>query len=140
MKISSIVSDFEFKMVVKKLPKRLKSLIYMVVEFLNGLLFHVPICYKLGLKLFKSLSRGTWTWVIMLGRLIIFSVLLLPGWIGMVKYWFFSPNIVRNVEYGQGARKRNLLDIYLPIGLSNGDIGAPVVIFVTGNSNQSNNV
>ena len=71
--------------------------------------------------------------MIMAVRLVIFSALLIPGWIGMVKYWLFSLNIVRNVEYGQGARKRNLLDIYLPIGYANGDVGAPVVIFVTGN-------
>ena len=71
--------------------------------------------------------------MIMAVRLVIFSALLIPGWIGMVKYWLFSVNIVRNVEYGQGARKRNLLDIYLPIGYANGDVGAPVVIFVTGN-------
>ena len=120
-------------MTSKKLPKKLKGLLYRVADVLNGLLFHIPICYKLGLKLFKSLSKGTWIWMIMLGRLIIFSALLIPGWIGMVKYWLFSPNVVRNIEYGQGARKRNLLDIYLPIGYSNGDVGAPVVIFVTGN-------
>ena len=120
-------------MASKKLPVELKGFLYRSADFLNGLLFHIPICYKLGLKLFKSLSKGTWIWMIMAVRLVIFSALLIPGWIGMVKYWLFSVNIVRNVEYGQGARKRNLLDIYLPIGYANGDVGAPVVIFVTGN-------
>ena len=120
-------------MASKKLPLELKGFLYRAADFLNGLLFHIPICYKLGLKLFKSLSKGTWIWMIMAVRLVIFSALLIPGWIGMVKYWLFSVNIVRNVEYGQGARKRNLLDIYLPIGYANGDVGAPVVIFVTGN-------
>ena len=32
----------------------------------------------------------------------------------MLRYFLFSPSIVRNVEYGLGAKKRNLLDIYLP--------------------------
>jgi alpha/beta superfamily hydrolase len=37
------------------------------------------------------------------------------------------------VDYGQGARKRNLLDIYLPLGVENNETaGTPVVIFLTG--------
>jgi prenylcysteine alpha-carboxyl methylesterase len=71
-------------------------------------------------------------WIIMLVRLIIFTVVLLPGWIGMVKYWLFSPNIVRNVEYGLGAKKRNLLDVYLPAESPPDGIGTPVIVFVTG--------
>ena len=96
----------------------------------------MSICYKLGLKLFKSLTKGTYRWVIMLARLIIFTVVLLPGWIGMVKYWIFSPKIIRNVEYGFGARKRNLLDIYLPADFASGSSDVPVVVFVTGNLNE----
>lgn len=103
-----------------------------MVDFFNGLLFHIPICYKLGSKLFKSLIRGTWMWMIMLVRLLIFTAVLLPGWIGMVKYWLFSPNIIRNVEYGQGARKRNLLDVYLPAQSLVESGETPVVVFVTG--------
>jgi prenylcysteine alpha-carboxyl methylesterase len=71
-------------------------------------------------------------WIIMLVRLIIFTVVLLPGWIGMVKYWLFSPNIVRNVEYGLGAKKRNLLDVYLPTESPPDGVGTPVIVFVTG--------
>lgn len=97
---------------------------------LLGFLLHVPICYKLSGKLFTSLIRGTWMWMIMLGRLLVFTIVLLPGWIGMLKYWFFSPNILRNVEYGLGARKRNMLDVYLPSLLGEADM--PVVVFVTG--------
>ena len=41
----------------------------------------------------------------------------------------------RNVDYGQGARKRNLLDIYLPLRVENNEaVGTPVVIFLTGNN------
>ena len=62
-----------------------------------------------------------------------FTLVLIPGWIGMVKYWIFSPNIIRNVEYGLGARKRNLLDVYLPADFASGSSDVPVVVFVTGN-------
>lgn len=51
----------------------------------------------------------------------------------MVKYWIFSPKIIRNVEYGLGARKRNLLDVYLPADYDSGCSDVPVVVFVTGN-------
>ena len=73
----------------------------------------------------------------MFGRLMMFSTLLLPGWIGMVRYWLLSPNIIRNIEYGQGARKRNLLDVYLPPNYSAGGEGVPVVVFVTGKKRDS---
>lgn len=115
-------------------PSRL--LLPLIYNFIRGLLFHVPICYKLGFKLFRSLTAGTYIWVIMLARLIIFTVVLLPGWIGMVKYWIFSPKIIRNVEYGQGARKRNLLDVYLPADYVSGCSDVPVVVFVTGNFSE----
>ena len=120
-------------MVSSRVPKGLQNILFRIIDLLNGLLFHIPICYKLGFKLLKSLSRGTWTWIIMLGRLLIFTALLLPGWIGMVKYWLFSRNILRNVEYGLGARKRNLLDGYLPPDYASGGVATPVVVFVTGN-------
>jgi prenylcysteine alpha-carboxyl methylesterase len=124
------------------MPSRMrhsKFLLPVVYDFIRGLFFHVSICYKLGLKLFRSLTEGTYLWVIMLGRLIIFTVVLLPGWIGMVKYWIFSPKIIRNVEYGLGARKRNLLDIYLPAdSVSGSGDPVPVVVFVTGNNSERN--
>ena len=76
-------------------------------------------------------------WMIMFGRLLVFTIVLLPGWIGMLKYWFFSPNILRNVEYGQGARKRNMLDVYLPAESLLGGADMPVVVFVTGAASKS---
>ena len=110
-----------------------KLILPAIYNFIGGLLFHVSICYKLGVKLFRSLTGGTYIWVVMLGRLIVFTLVLIPGWIGMVKYWIFSPNIIRNVEYGLGARKRNLLDVYLPADFASGSSDVPVVVFVTGN-------
>lgn len=63
-----------------------------------------------------------------------------------MKYWFFSPLILRNIEYGRGSKYRNLLDIYLPLPINPSKEddedsdekpkqfkdGFPVVIFVSG--------
>jgi prenylcysteine alpha-carboxyl methylesterase len=51
----------------------------------------------------------------MFGRLLIFTVILTPGWINLVAYWLFDSHVIKNVEYtSHGAKNRNLLDIYLP--------------------------
>jgi prenylcysteine alpha-carboxyl methylesterase len=59
-------------------------------------------------------------------------------------YYIFSPLILRNLEYGKGARNRNLLDVYLPSKFYNPHSNkqqqhmkhsvdlVPVVIFVSG--------
>jgi len=41
-------------------------------------------------------------------------IVLIPGWYHLLKYYLFSPLLLRNVEYGKGIRNRNLLDVYLP--------------------------
>lgn len=83
-----LVSTMSFEM-------DLALLITFLYTVVNGLILHIPIITQLSLKLIKSLCRGTQTWVIMLGRLILFSIFLLPGWFGMLRYWLFSPNILR---------------------------------------------
>ena len=53
----------------------------------------------------------------------------------MLIYYGFSSKIIRNVNYGEGSLKRNLLDIYLPssdISNNSSTRKTPVVIFVTG--------
>jgi len=59
----------------------------------------------------------------------------------MVIYYIFDNKIIRNIDYGHGAKYRNLLDIYLPSSCSNrssssssssSSNGAPVIIFVSG--------
>jgi hypothetical protein len=77
----------------------LALLITFLYTVVNGLIFHIPLIVQLTLKLIKSLCRGTQTWVIMFLRLILFSIFLLPGWFGMLRYWFFSPNILRLVFF-----------------------------------------
>jgi hypothetical protein len=39
----------------------------------------------------------------------------MPGWFHLLRYFFFCPLILRNVDYGNGAAHRNLMDIYLPV-------------------------
>ena len=61
-----------------------------------------------------------------------------------MKYYLFSPLILRNLEYGKGSRNRNLLDVYLPERFFNPHSDnpgqhshrteelLPVVVFVSG--------
>lgn len=113
-----------------------------LINNLLWLIYHILVCVRNANKLLLLLVHGTRTWVFMLGRLLLFSFMLMPGWYHLLKYWFLHPLILRNVEYGKGAKFRNMLDIYLPFPL---DIkeqwkhnlkvfkdGAPVVVFVSG--------
>lgn len=74
-------------------------------------------------------------------RLLIFATLLAPAWVCMMRYYFFDPFIMRNIPYGQGAKKRNLLDVYLPFTAKSYKPGAekrlkkpegPVIVFLCG--------
>jgi hypothetical protein len=92
----------------------LLRLIIWTLELLKTIVYHGVVCFKNARTLLSLLLRGTRTWVYMLGRLLIFTVVLTPGWIYLLRYWLFSPYILRNIEYGKGAKNRNLLDVYLP--------------------------
>lgn len=54
-------------------------------------------------------------------------MLLMPGFLQVAFYYFFSSQVRRSVIYGD--QPRNRLDLYLPLGQ---DCQKPVVIFVTG--------
>jgi acetyl esterase/lipase len=112
------------------------------IYYCQLVVYHLLVCIRNAKKLIFMLTHGTKTWIYMLVRLILFTLVLAPGWYNLLKYWFLDSFILRNVEYGKGARARNMLDIYLPLPL---DIvsqlksdtkvysdGAPVVIFVSG--------
>eukprot|EP00981_Chlorochromonas_danica_P012795 scaffold5412_cov171-Ochromonas_danica.AAC.2 len=111
-----------------------------VIAIARLVVYHSLVCIRNARKLLSMLIRGTQTWVIMLFRLLTFTVILAPGWYQLLRYWLFNPFILRNVEYGQGAKARNVMDIYLPIPPSRGSargnkithLGVPVVIFVSG--------
>lgn len=100
--------------------------------------YHVGVVVDNFAKLMSMLVKGTKTWIVMALRLLLFTLLLMPGWYRLLRYWFFDPFILRNVEYGKGAKLRNVMDIYLPhikkhpAGTSATEELAPVVIFVSG--------
>ena len=113
-----------------------------IISVVDLIIYHILVCCSNAKKLFTFLVRGTRTWIIMLGRLIIFTSVLGIGWYRLLKYWIFNPLILRNVEYGQGGKFRNLMDIYLPVphnptvhsskSIDETKSGAPVIIFVSG--------
>lgn len=114
------------------------SLIELVDHVLALVWYHVFVCVENLRKLLVLLTLGTQTWIVMASRLLLFTVCLAPGWYNLLKYWIFDPFILRNVEYGQGAKLRNLMDIYLPLipkgskPSMSSKKGVPVVIFVSG--------
>jgi acetyl esterase/lipase len=127
----------------------LSACFFKLLIILDAVIFHAYVCIDNGRKLVTFLIRGTKTWVIMALRLLLFTLLLAPGWYKLLRYWFFSPLIIRNLRYGKGSKNRNLLDVYLPVPQKrpkgkgshrennyNNSIsqksGAPVVIFVSG--------
>lgn len=83
--------------------------------FLYNLYLHIVICFELTLKLAEFLRKGTWTWIHMLSRLLMFTAILTPGWIRLVTYWLFDSHVIRNLPYSnKSITSRNFLDIYLP--------------------------
>ncbi|KMZ73052.1 Isoprenylcysteine alpha-carbonyl methylesterase ICME [Zostera marina] len=80
----------------------------------------------LAFKLLRYLGVG-YRWLSKLFALTFYAVLLMPGFIQVGYYYFFSSHIKRSVVYGD--QPRNRLDLYLP---KNNDGLKPVVAFVTG--------
>ncbi|TKY58518.1 isoprenylcysteine alpha-carbonyl methylesterase ICMEL1 [Spatholobus suberectus] len=81
---------------------------------------------RLGFKMLGYLGVG-YKWITRFLALGCYAVLLLPGFIQVGYYYFFSNQIRRSIVYGD--KPRNRLDLYLPKN-SNGP--KPVVAFVTG--------
>ena len=54
-------------------------------------------------RLTGLLLHGTKTWLIMLGRLLVYVIIMMPGWYELLRYWLFDDKILRNVEYGKGC-------------------------------------
>jgi hypothetical protein len=117
------------------------------ISIVDLIIYHTLVVTRNASKLYSFLIRGTKTWIVMFGRLMMFTCILGIGWYRLLKYWIFSPLILRNVEYGQGGKFRNLMDIYLPVPhnphmnsnqnktqVNPGDKAnsVPIVIFVSG--------
>ncbi|OMO83037.1 Alpha/beta hydrolase-3, partial [Corchorus capsularis] len=81
---------------------------------------------RLSLKLLRYLGVG-YRWITRFIALGCYSLLLMPGFIQVGYYYFFSRQVRRGIIYGD--QPRNRLDLYLPKN-SNGP--KPVVAFVTG--------
>ena len=104
---------------------------------MNDFCVHLSIIVRLTKTLWSKLKKGKKrTWILMLLRLIGFTLILLPGFIKMVYYWCTSHLIIRNISFGLGSKHRNLLDVYLPRISSSfpqkKPNNVPVIIFVSG--------
>lgn len=100
---------------------------------------HTGICWNLARRLFGFLTRGSRVWIIMTIRLLSFVLLLMPGWIALLRYYMCDAFILRNIDYGKGSR--NVLDVYLPPPYNphsgnkrprKSERGVPVIVFVSG--------
>ncbi|CDP02394.1 unnamed protein product [Coffea canephora] len=80
----------------------------------------------LSFKLLSYLGVG-YRWIMRLIALGIYAMLLMPGFLQVVFYYYFSSQVRRSVIYGD--QPRNRLDLHLP---PRQDCKKPVVIFVTG--------
>ncbi|KAE9614527.1 hypothetical protein Lal_00012241 [Lupinus albus] len=81
---------------------------------------------RLGLKMLTYLGVG-YKWITRFLALGCYALLLIPGFVQVGYYYFFSTQIRRSIVYGD--KPRNRLDLYLP---RNNDGPKPVVAFVTG--------
>ncbi|XP_039027524.1 isoprenylcysteine alpha-carbonyl methylesterase ICME-like isoform X2 [Hibiscus syriacus] len=71
--------------------------------------------------------RVGYRWYTRLLALACYALLLMPGFLQVAYYYFFSSQVRRSIVYGD--QPRNRLDLYLPTNI-NGP--KPVVVFVTG--------
>ncbi|XP_021847122.2 isoprenylcysteine alpha-carbonyl methylesterase ICME isoform X2 [Spinacia oleracea] len=77
-------------------------------------------------KLLSYLGVG-YRWITGLLALLCYAMLLLPGFLQVAYYYYFSSQVHRSIIYGD--QPRNRLDLYLPMDPHG---KKPVVIFVTG--------
>ncbi|XP_031273646.1 probable isoprenylcysteine alpha-carbonyl methylesterase ICMEL1 [Pistacia vera] len=81
---------------------------------------------RLSLKLLRYLGVG-YRWITRFLALGCYALLLMPGFIQVGYYYFFSSQVRRGIVYGD--QPRNRLDLYLP---KTSDGPKPIVAFVTG--------
>ncbi|QDZ17565.1 isoprenylcysteine alpha-carbonyl methylesterase ICME [Chloropicon primus] len=99
-------------------------------SFLHMLMSEAFIVAQLTLELGRQMALVPGKkWVLMLLRLLVYSALLMPGFIQVAFFYFFSSRVKRSVVYGPNPRNR--CDLYLPPGVE-APYNLPVTIFVTG--------
>ncbi|KAI3985590.1 hypothetical protein MKX01_033873 [Papaver californicum] len=81
---------------------------------------------RLSFELLRYLGVG-YRWITKFLALGCYAMLLMPGFLQVAYYYFFSSQVRRSIIYGD--QPRNRLDLYLPI---NNDRLKPVVVFITG--------
>ncbi|KAG8056067.1 hypothetical protein GUJ93_ZPchr0001g32551 [Zizania palustris] len=81
---------------------------------------------RLTFRLLQYLGLG-YRWMSQLLALTIYAILLMPGFLQVGYYYFFSSQVRRSIVYGD--QPRNRLDLYIPKYISR---PCPVVAFVTG--------
>ncbi|KAM0022485.1 putative alpha/beta hydrolase-3 [Helianthus debilis subsp. tardiflorus] len=81
---------------------------------------------RLAFTLLRYLGLGR-RWMLRLLALLLYAMLLMPGFLRVVYQFCVSSQVRRSIIYGD--QPRNRLDLYLP---NNIDSPKPVVIFVTG--------
>lgn len=82
---------------------------------------------RLTIVLLGYLGLG-YKWMVKAMWLGAYAAVLLPGFLQVIWYYFFSGRVWRSLPYGDEAR--NSLDLYMPDGVPSRP--RPVVIFVTG--------
>ncbi|KAK1410232.1 hypothetical protein QVD17_36767 [Tagetes erecta] len=86
----------------------------------------INLITHLAFTLLRYLGLGR-RWMLRLLALLLYAMLLLPGFLRVVYQFCVSSQVRRSIVYGD--QPRNRLDLYLP---NNIDSPKPVVIFVTG--------
>ncbi|BAD68856.1 carboxylesterase-like [Oryza sativa Japonica Group] len=81
---------------------------------------------RLTFSLLQYLGLG-YRWMSQLLALTIYAILLMPGFLQVGYYYFFSSQVRRSIVYGE--QPRNRLDLYIPKDINR---PCPVVAFVTG--------
>ena len=76
----------------KSMLSRLASLLVFLVTL--KWVAHFRIVTQEARRLTGLLLHGTKTWVYMLGRLLIYVVIMMPGWFDMLRYWLFDDKIL----------------------------------------------
>ena len=81
---------------------------------------------RLTFTLLQYLGVG-YRWITKFLALVCYAMLLMPGFLQVAYYYYFSSKVKRSIVYGD--QPRNRLDLYLPADISE---PKPVLIFVTG--------
>lgn len=102
-------------------PESMDKLYFWVTRLAGAWIFIiVQTSALLSYWLYPKFGRGSrrricgvgFLWVFNLLRLLVFTLLLLPAWIKMLRFYCFSQRLLKGIEYGRF--RRNTLDIYLP--------------------------